>query len=122
MDLKPWEMVNLNLSYVYLLAKNDDTDLFLIEKPEHTFKYTMNIKWNDFALIHKGEYTSSYYSDSANTIEIPGWYVGDIRLTRTWKDWLVYLETTNFLNKHYEKYRGRHGAERIFRIGFQWDF
>ena len=56
--------------------------------------------------MQKGKYSSSYYSDSANTIEIAGRYVGDIRLTHTWKDWLVYLETTNFLDKHYEKYRG----------------
>ncbi len=39
-------MVNLNLSYVYLLAKNEDTGLYLIEKPEHTFKYTLNLKWS----------------------------------------------------------------------------
>ena len=93
--------------------------LYLIEKPEHTFKYTMNIKWNDFALIHKGTYTSSCYSDSDNTIEIPGRYIGDICVERSWKDWLVYLDVTNFLDKDYEKYRGRSGAERIFRLGLQ---
>ena len=43
------------------------------------------------------------------SIEIPGRYVADIRLTHTWKNWLVYLETTNFLDKHYEKYRGPPG-------------
>ena len=75
MDLKPWDMVKFNLSYVYLLAKNDNTDLYLIEKPEHTFKYTLNIKWRGFGLIHKGTYTSSYFSDSVNSIEIPGRYV-----------------------------------------------
>lgn len=122
MDLKPWEMLNLNLSYVYLLAKNEDSDLFLIEKPEHTFKYTMNIKWKDFSLIHKGTYTASYYSDSANTIEIPGRYIGDIRIERSWKDWLAYLDVTNFLDKEYEKYYGRPGNERIFRLGVQRDF
>jgi iron complex outermembrane receptor protein len=122
MDLKPWEMVNLNLSYVYLLAKNEDTDLFLIEKPEHTFKYTLNLKWRSFGLMQKGKYSSSYYSDSANTIEIAGRYVGDIRLTHTWKDWLVYVDVTNFLDKEYEKYYGRPGNERIFRLGVQWDF
>ncbi len=103
MDLKSWEAVKLNLSYVYLLAKNDDTDLFLIEKPEHTFKYNINIEWNDFALIHKGKYTSSYYSDSANTIEIPGRHIGNIRVEGSWKDWLVYLNVTNFPDKKYEK-------------------
>ena len=122
MDLKPWEIVNLNLSYVYLLAKNEDTDLFLIEKPEHTFKYTMNIRWNDFALIHKGKYTSSYFSDSDNTIKIPCRYIGDIRVERSWKDWLVYLDVTNFLDKEYEKYYGRPWNERIFRLGVQWNF
>ena len=115
-------MVNLNLSYVYLLAKNEDTGLYLIEKPEHTFKYTMNIKWNDFALIHKGTYTSSYFSDSANNIEIPGRYIGDIRVERSWRDWLVYLDVTNFLDKEYEKYYGRPGNERVFRVGVQWVF
>ena len=45
--------------------------------------------------------------------------IGDIRVERSWIDWLVYLETTNFLDKHYEKYRGRPGAERVFRLGMQ---
>jgi|LGVF01.1.fsa_nt_gb iron complex outermembrane receptor protein len=107
---------------VCLLAKNEDTDLYLIEKPEHTFKYTLNTKWEAFGLVHKGKYISFYYSDSANTIEIAGRYVGDISLEHTWKDWVVYMETTNFLDKHYEKYRGRPGAERVFRLGVQWDF
>ena len=122
MDLKPWEMVNLNLSYVYLLAKNDDTDLYLIEKPDHTFKYTMNIKWKDYSVMHKGIYTSSYFSDSANTIEIPGRYIGDIRVEHSWKNWLVYLDVTNFLDKEYEKYHGKPGNERIFRLGVQRAF
>ena len=120
--LKPWQIVNLNLSYVYLLAKNEDTDLYLIEKPEHTFKYTLNIKWKDYSLIHKGTYTSYYYSDSDNSIKMPGRYIGNIRVERSWRDWLVYLETSNFLDKHYEKYRGRPGAERVLRLGVQWDF
>ena len=72
--------------------------------------------------MHKGTYTSSYYSDSDNTIEIPGRYIGDIRVERSWKDWLVYLETTNLLDKHYEKYRGSPGDERIVRLGVQRAF
>jgi hypothetical protein len=59
---------------------------------------------------------------SDNTIEIPGRHTGDISVERFWKDWLVYLETTNFLDKHYEKYRGRPGNERIIKVGMQWDF
>ena len=53
---------------------------------------------------------------------MPDRYIGDIRLTHTWKDWVVYLETTNFLDKHYEKYHGKPGNERIFRLGVHWDF
>lgn len=81
----------------------------------------MNIRWNDFALIHKGRYTSSYLSDSYNTIKIPCRYIGDIRVERSWKDWLVYLDVTNFLDKEYEKYYGRPWNERIFRLGVQWN-
>ena len=52
-DLQPVDVASLNFSYVYLLAKNDDTALYhLIEKPEHTFKYTLNMKWRAFGLIH----------------------------------------------------------------------
>ena len=94
----------------------------MIEKPDHTFKYTLNLKWNDYSLIHKGIYTSSYFSDSANNIEIPGRYIGDIRVERSWRDWLVYLDVTNFLDKEYEKYYGRPGNERVFRVGVQWVF
>jgi outer membrane cobalamin receptor len=42
---------------------------------------------------------------------------GDIRVERSWRDWLVYLDVTNFLDKDYEKYYGRPGNERIFRLG-----
>ena len=52
-----------------------------------------------------------------NTIEMPGRYIGDIRVERSWKEWLVYLDVTNFLDKEYEKYYGRPGNERIFRLG-----
>lgn len=55
-------------------------------------------------------------------MEIPGRYIGDIRVERSWRDWLVYLDVTNFLDKDYEKYYGRPGNERIFRLGVQWDF
>ena len=51
------------------------------------------------------------------SMEIPGRYIGDIRVERSWKDWLVYLETTNCLDKEYEKYYGRPGNERVFRQG-----
>ena len=50
-------------------------------------------------------------------MEIPGRYIGDIRVERSWKDWLVYLETTNCLDKEYEKYYGRLSNERVFRQG-----
>ena len=82
-----------------------------------TFKCTLNLKWRAFGLIHKEKYTSSYFDDSANTIEMPGRYIGDIRVERSWRDWLVYLDVTNFLDKDYEKYYGRPGNERIFRLG-----
>ena len=52
-DLQPVDIAGLNFSYVHLLAKNDDTDLYhLIEKPEHTFKDTLNLEWSNYGLIH----------------------------------------------------------------------
>jgi len=121
-DIKPLKMLNLNLSYVYLLAKNSDTGLFLIEKPEHTFKYTVTAKWKNYSLTHKGRYTSSYYSDSDNLIEIPGRYLADIRIGYAWKNYYFYLDVTNLLDRAYETYYGRPGNKRIFRIGLQMDF
>ena len=72
--------------------------------------------------MHKGTYTSSCYSDSDNTIEIPGRHTGDISVERFWKELLVYLDVTNFLDKKYEKYCGRPGNERVFRLGVPWGF
>ena len=80
------------------------------------------MKWQAYCLMHEGTYTSSYFSDSANTIEIHGRHIDDIRVERSWKIWLVYLDVTNFLDKDYEKYRGRPGNERILRVGVQWNF
>lgn len=54
LDIKAIEDVNLNLSYVYLIAKNDDTDLYLVNKPDHTFKYTLTAKYNDFSSCIRG--------------------------------------------------------------------
>ena len=90
----------------------------MIEKSEHAFKYTLNLKWRAFGLIHKGK----YISNSTNTIDISGRYVGDIRLTHTWTDCLVYLDVTSFIDKEYKKYCGRPDNERIFRLGVQGNF
>ena|GEM_PF-2200723 len=122
LDIKAIENVNLNLSYVYLIAKNDDTDLYLVNKPEHTFKYTLTSKYNNFSFMHKGIYTSSYYSNSANTEKQPGRYLADVRLTYTKKSWQMYLEATNLFDKDYEEYRGKPGYGRIIKAGMQWDF
>ena len=43
-------------------------------------------------------------------------------MERSRKDWLVYLDVTNFLDKEYEKFWSRPGYERITRLGVQWDF
>ncbi len=56
------------------------------------------------------------------SMEIPGRYIGDIRVERSWRGWLVYVDMTNFMDKDYEKYYGRPGNERIFRLGVQWNF
>jgi hypothetical protein len=45
--------------------------------------------------------------------------IGDIRVERSWIDWLVYLETTNFLDKYYENHYGSPSYERVFRLGMQ---
>ena len=60
--------------------------------------------------------------DYCTSIEIPCQYLCDIRVERSWRDWLVYLDVTDFIDKKYEKYYGRPGNERIFRLGVQWDF
>ena len=112
LDIKAIEDVNLNLSYVYLIAKNDDTDLYLVNKPDHTFKYTLTAKYNDFSFMHKGIYTSWYYSNSMNTEKQPGRYLADVRLTYAKKSWQIYLEATNLFDKDYEEYRGKPGYGR----------
>jgi len=122
LDIKPLSIFNVNLSYLYLMVKDEETQLYVIQKPKHTFKYTLNLKWKSFGLMHRGEWSSFYFSDSANTIKIPARYIGDIRLTYQLKECLAYIEITNFLNKHYEIFRGLPGQERIFRSGLQWNF
>ena len=122
LNIKAIEDVNLNLSYVYLIAKNDDTDLYLVNKPDHTFKYTLTSKYNNFSFMHKGIYTSWYYSNSMNTEKQPGRYLADVRLTYTKKSWQIYLEATNLFDKDYEEYRGKPGYGRNIKVGMQWDF
>ncbi len=69
--------------------------------------------------MHKGIYTSSYYSNSANTEEQPGRYLADVCLTYTKKSWQIYLESTNLFDTDYEEYRGKPGYGRNIKVGLQ---
>ncbi|MDL1961123.1 MAG: hypothetical protein LWX01_05395 [Deltaproteobacteria bacterium] len=41
----------------------------MIEKPEHTFKYTLNLKWNDYSLIHYLRKLKESKGDAAYSVQ-----------------------------------------------------
>lgn len=95
------EFWQLNGGYVYLYAKDETTDLYLTERPEHQFTLSTTLSYASYVGFLGARWESEEYVDLANTIVSPSKNIIDIKLTKHVTPVLdFYGGVNNLLDEH----------------------
>lgn len=121
-DWRITEWLGIDASYIYLLAKDENTGLFLPHKPKHTAKADMRISKRDWSLIFQGKYVSDSFVDMANTEVLDGYFLADGKLTYQLEKVNLFFEIDNIFDRDYEFHPGYPGAGRAYTAGISYIF
>ncbi len=122
--------MNLFASYVYLEAKDEDTDKWLTGRSKHQFKTGMIFtveEWGSELLLNWSYHTKQYV-DSANSEVSPGWNVFDIKFNQKINKRLdAFIGLKNVFDVHRSPNPTtsadlRPASGRYFYLGFKYNF
>lgn len=123
LDYKITEMISFNVSYLFLLFKNDDTGLYLPSKPKHKVQSQLYITHDKTKMSLSTQYYSDSFNNSANTQILKEHFVADLNVNYNFSKKLkLYLEIENILNNKYDAHLGYPVAGRTFLVGINYLF
>lgn len=121
-DWKIAEWLGINASYIYLIAKDEDTGLFLTHKPKHEAKFNIRLSKRDGSLIFRGKYVDRRFDDSANTEVLDSYFVADAKLAYQVKAVNLFFEVNNLFDKVHYGHLGYPSEGRTFTAGLSCEF
>ncbi len=119
----PFAQVEVNPSYIYLHALNEETGYWLPAKPFHTVLTDMIVKpLTGLSLRLSARYTGKVYVLSDNSESIPSYTVVDIRADYQYGSVGFYLDIDNLLDEEYLYVDGYDAPPREWLIGMNYSF
>ncbi|MEW6409174.1 MAG: TonB-dependent receptor [Nitrospirota bacterium] len=121
-DWKVVEWMGINASYIYLIAKDEDTGLFLTHKPKHNANFNIRLSKWDGSLIFRGKYVDRRFDDSANTEVLNSYFVADAKLAYQINKVNLFFEVNNLFDKVYYAHLGYPSEGRTYTAGLSCEF
>jgi len=96
-----------DLSYTFLMAKDDKAHKYLIYQPKHKLDFSLGYKdLNGFIFELKGQFTDKRFHDPENTIKVKRFFVLGLSLSKKFKTGITYfMSIDNLLNEKYQVIR-----------------
>ncbi len=119
----PYDLLNAKCSYIYLIAKDEDTGKYLPNKPKHRFNLELQLQsFKDFSLGLSTIYQSKRFSDADNTKAIRGTYFrSDLRADYSVKENIkLFFKITNLFNSDYDTMDGYPVTPRAWMMGMEY--
>lgn len=121
-DYKVNDIVSMDLSYLYLIFRNDDTGLFLAAKPKHKIQSDIYMKYKNFKANLGAYYVSESFNDSKNKEILDGHFVADTKIEYSYGNKKFYVEIENLFDKPYDAHIGYPTAGRTYLFGINYIF
>lgn len=119
----PRTWFNLNLSYEYLMAKDEKTGLTLACSPEHRAQLGIQYKPIDaFTAAIVGEYTAKQYTRADNTEYAEPYNTIDVKADYVFGKWRIFGRIKNLTDEAYLYGDGLPAPPRTWLIGMSVDF
>jgi iron complex outermembrane receptor protein len=121
-DWKIVEWLGIDASYIYLIARDEDTGLLLTHKPKHEAKFNIRLSKGDGSLIFRGKYVDRRFDDSANTEVLDSYFEADAKLTYQLKAVNIFFEVNNLFDKVHYAHLGYPFEGRTYTAGLSYEF
>jgi len=90
LNWKATTMLTTKVTYTYLEAKDEETGLWIPAKARHTANSTLLLTpFAELTLVLGFTYSSSVYTNSANTESVPSYLLGNLRGEYTYQQFLI---------------------------------
>jgi outer membrane cobalamin receptor len=117
----PSDVLEVKPSYIYLLAKDEQTGNWLPCKKKHHLKFDLQYRpFIDLTLALNTSYVSKQYTRSDNTESVPGYFLADFRCDYYLKKLRFFIEVKNLLDKHYYYGDGYPGPPQTWIAGLSY--
>ncbi|MFH1953215.1 MAG: TonB-dependent receptor [Pseudomonadota bacterium] len=121
-DWKIVEWLGIDASYIYLIAKDESTGLFLTHKPKHKANFNIRLSKWDGALILRGKYVDRSFDNSANTEVLDSYFAADAKLAYKIKAVNMFFEVNNLFDKVHYAHLGYPSEGRTYAAGLSYEF
>jgi iron complex outermembrane receptor protein len=119
----PLDALEIRPSYIYLLAKDEQTGNWLPCKKKHHFKFDLKYRpVADLTLALNTSYVSKQYTKSDNTESVPDYFLADFRGDYYLKKLRLFIEVKNLFDKDYYYGDGYPAPPRTWIAGLSCPF
>jgi iron complex outermembrane receptor protein len=120
---KPFESLELKPSYIFLIAKDEETGYWLIASPRHKVKLNAIYKPSQkFSFALDAEYVSKQFTRTDNKEYAPSYFVADLKVDYFIKKVDMFLKVENIFNKNYLYGDGHPAPPRTYLVGINYRF
>ena len=107
-SISPLDYLDINISYAYLLAKDDKTHKYLTYQPKHKASLSLNYKGKAGLNVGlQGQFVDRSFHNASNSIYVKRYYVLGLRVSKKIKDKInIFTNIDNLFNKKYQIRRG----------------
>lgn len=123
MKWKPWKSLEIRPSYIYLLARDEETGNWLPCKPKHKIRLDLEYKpLHDLTVTFNTRYVSRQYSRSDNSESVPAYFLANFRADYYLKKLRLFLKIENLFDKDYYYGDGYPAPPRTWITGVSYEF
>ena len=119
----PFAWLSFQPSYTYLMAINEDSDLWLSGKPRHKFKADLVLRpFEGLMFGIEGNYSSKVYTNAANTAWAPSYFTVDLRGEYNIGSASLFFRADNLFDEDYLRADGYPAPPLTWLVGMAWEF
>jgi len=107
-DFVVWKKLKANFNCTFLYTKNKETKKWLVYRPRHQYKLSLNYKTeNEWTYDFAWRYTTKRFTNNTNVTSLGHYWVADASISKKFADiWQLQISANNLFDQDYEEQQG----------------
>ena len=122
-EIDLFEKIKLTVAYTYLIAKNDDTGKYIINRPKHEMNIRLRYSLFDkFTFYLNDRYTSKRFTDHEDTEYLAEYNLLDFEVNYFIKKNKLFFKVDNILGEEYQVHKKYPQPKTTYTLGMTCEF